>query len=422
MIELLSYTPVFQDATKVEVTAMELQERMQQVCEEAVESSLVAGVNFLAERDDRELFYVEAGKADADKNTAMTRDTIFRLYSQTKPVTAAAAMILMERGELDLFQSVGEILPAYRNLRVENKDGSISPAMCPLTIHNLLCMTSGLSYPSDANASGRASAAVFEEACARLRTNHEMTTRELADRLAEGPLAYEPGTSWEYGTSADVLGAVIEAVSGKSLPEFMEEEIFKPLGMKDTAFWVPDEKQCRLAEVYETVCDGQGRASLITYTGDNLAINHFMDHLPAYAAGGAGLASTLDDYMKFARMLRNGGSLDGKQIMKPRTVEFLTGAQLMPLQQKNFDNWIGLSGFSYGNLMRVCKNPAQAGMLTRRGEYGWDGWLGVYFANFPEENMTILMGTQKKDSGTFSLTRKLRNLVLSSMDEENVAR
>ena len=196
----------------------------------------------------------------------------------------------------------------------------------------------------------------------------------------------------------------------------MEEEIFKPLGMKDTAFWVPGEKQQRLAGVYETVYDEQDRASLISYTGDNLAINHFMDHAPAYAAGGAGLASTLDDYMRFARMLRNGGCLDGRRIMKPRTVEFLTGAQLMPLQQKGFDNWGGLTGFSYGNLMRVCKNPAQTGMLTCRGEYGWDGWLGMYFANFPEENMTILMGTQKKDSGTFSLTRKLRNLVLNSVE------
>ena len=394
---------------------MELQERIQQVMEEAVESSLVAGVNFLVERDDRELFYAEAGKADIEKNRFMKRDTVFRLYSQTKPVTAAAAMILMERGELDLFQNVGEFLPAYNKLKVENKDGSITPATRPLTIYNLLCMTSGLSYPNDMNASGRASAAVFEEACARLRTDKEMTTRELADRLAECPLAYEPGASWEYGTSADVLGAVIEAVSGKPLPEFMEEEIFKPLGMKDTAFWVPGEKQCRLAGVYETVQDEWGKASLIPYTGDNLAINHSMDHIPAYAAGGAGLASTLDDYMRFARMLRNGGSLDGKRILKPKTVEFLTGAQLMPLQQKSFDNWVGLSGFSYGNLMRVCKNPAQAGLLTCRGEYGWDGWLGVYFANFPEENMTILMGTQKKDSGTFSLTRKLRNLVLSDM-------
>lgn len=394
---------------------MELQEKIERLMTEAVESNLVAGVNFLVEKDGQELVYAQAGMADRENRKEIERDTVFRLYSQTKPVTAAAAMILMERGELDLFQSVGEILPAYRKLRVEQRDGSISSAVQPLTIHNLLSMTSGLSYPDDNTASGRASAALFEEACARLRTDHEMTTRELADRLAEGPLAYEPGTFWQYGTSADVLGAVIEAVSGKSLAEFMEEEIFLPLGMKDTAFWVPEEKQSRLAHVYETVTEEDGKTELLRYTGDNLAINNSMDRIPSYMAGGAGLDSTLDDYMKFARMLLNGGSFEGKQILRPKTVQYMTGGQLMPDQQKGFDSWVSLSGFSYGNLMRVCKNPAQAGMLTGLGEYGWDGWLGMYFANLPKENMTILMGTQKKDSGTFSLTRKLRNLVLSSV-------
>lgn len=390
---------------------MELQEKIEHIMADAVEGNLVAGASFLVEKDGKELVYAQAGKADRENDKDIRRDTVFRLYSQTKPVTAAAAMILMERGELDLFQNVGEILPAYRKLRVEQKDGSVSSAMRPLTVHNLLNMTSGLSYPDENTASG----ALFEEACARLRTDHEMTTRELADRLAEGPLAYEPGTFWQYGTSADVLGAVIEVVSGKTLAEFMEEEIFRPLGMKDTAFWVPEEKQSRLARVYETVTEEDGKTELLRYTGDNLAINNSMDHMPAYAAGGAGLASTLDDYMKFARMLLNGGSFEGKQILRPKTVRYMTGGQLMPDQQKGFDGWVSLSGFSYGNLMRVCKNPAQAGMLTGLGEYGWDGWLGVYFANLPEENMTILMGTQKKDSGTFSLTRKLRNLVLSSV-------
>lgn len=394
---------------------MELQGKIERLMSEAVENNLVAGVNFLVEKDGKELVYAQAGMADRENHKEIRRDTVFRLYSQTKPVTAAAAMILMERGELDLFQSVGEILPAYRNLRVEQRDGSISSAVQPLTIHNLLSMTSGLSYPDDNTASGRASAVLFEEACARLHTDREMTTRELADRLAEGPLAYEPGTFWQYGTSADVLGAVIEVVSGKTLAEFMEEEIFRPLGMKDTAFWVAEEKQSRLARVYETVTEKCGKAEMLRYTGDNLAINNSMDHMPAYAAGGAGLVSTLDDYMKFARMLLNGGSFEGKQILRPKTVQYMTGGQLMPDQQKGFDSWVGLSGFSYGNLMRVCKNPAQAGMLTGLGEYGWDGWLGMYFANLPEENMTILMGTQKKDSGTFSLTRKLRNLVLSSV-------
>ncbi|MCI8286517.1 MAG: beta-lactamase family protein [Lachnospiraceae bacterium] len=382
--------------------------------EQAVKTSLVAGVNLLVEQDGRELIYAQAGNADREEGREMNRDTIFRLYSQTKPVTAAAAMILMDRGEIDLCQNVGEFLPAYRKLYVETADGHMEQSMQPLRLYNLLNMTSGLSYPNDSTASGRASAKVYEEACVRLGTEREMSTRELAERMAEGPLAYEPGSSWQYGTSADVLGAVIEVVSGKSLAEFMEEEIFNPLGMEDTAFYVPEEKQGRLAKVYETVTGERGEGDLNLYSGDHLAINHSMDHLPAYMAGGAGLVSTLDDYMKFARMLLAGGNYGGKRILTSRTVQYLTGGQLQPRQQRSFCQWLGLEGYSYGNLMRVCREPGQASGLTRKGEYGWDGWLGVYFANFPEENMTILMGTQKKDGGTFSLTRKLRNLILSN--------
>ena len=147
-----------------------------------------------------------------------------------------------------------------------------------------------------------------------------MTTQELAERLADCPLLFEPGTSWVYGTSADVLGAVIEKVSGKKLSEFMENEIFKPLGMKDTAFWVPPEKRDRLAAAYETIANKDGSRTMVRYTGNNLGIRNDMAEEPGYEAGGAGLASTLDDYMKFARMLRNGGSLEGRQILRPEKV------------------------------------------------------------------------------------------------------
>ncbi|MCX4305673.1 MAG: serine hydrolase [Acetatifactor sp.] len=391
---------------------MELREQIQSVMERAVEECLVAGVNFLVEQDGEEVLYAQAGMASRESGRQMSRDTIFRLYSQTKPVTAAAVMLLMERGEVDLFQSVGEFLPAYRNLKVAGRDGSLSCADRPLTLHDLLGMTSGLVYPDGVTPSGKAAAVVYEEAVSRLYTDHEMTTAELAERLAEGPLAFTPGSSWQYGTSADVLGAVVEAVTGKRFSEFLAEEIFRPLGMEDTGFWVPREKRHRLAEAYETVTDDKGKAGFVHYTGDNLAVCNRMDHEPAYAAGGAGLVSTLEDYRKFARMLLNGGSFEGKRILKPGTVRFMTGGELSADQQRSFDNWVGLNGFSYCSLMRVCRNPARAGMQVRWGEYGWDGWLGMYFANFPEERMTILMGAQKKDSGTFSLTRKLRNLVL----------
>ena len=194
----------------------------------------------------------------------------------------------------------------------------------------------------------------------------------------------------------------------------MQKEIFEPLGMKDTAFWVPEEKQYRLAKSYDVIEDENGK-HLIPYTGNEDGIQNRMERRPAYESGGAGLASTLDDYMRFARMLLNGGTYGDKRILRSQTVRFLTSGRLLGHQQPVFVEKFGLPGFSYGNLMRVCKDPEQSSMLTRAGEYGWDGWLGVYFANFPAEDMTILFGMQRKAIGMWPLTRKMRNIILSSL-------
>lgn len=416
---------------------MSLQEKVRNTMEKAVQNCEVAGVNLLVEQDGQELCYCQAGMADREGNRPMSRDTIFRLYSQSKPVTAAAAMILMERGELDLCQPVSDFLPAFAEqfyVAEENSIGDAAaggktgkeaevqhaetgeerPVLQPMRVFDLLRMTSGLVYPDDVTEAGRQTARVFEEMNRRLHTETAMTTREVADALAGCALAYEPGSSWRYGTSADVLGAVIEVVTGMRFGDFLEKELFGPLGMKDTAFWVPQEKQGRLAVTYETV-RGQDGNSLIRYEGDNLAVCNNMNRQPAFESGGAGLCSTLDDYMRFAKMLMQGGMLNGVRVLRPATVRYMMGAELLGHQQKAFEKWIGLEGFSYGNLMRICKNPAQTGFLSSKGEYGWDGWLGVYFANFPAEKLTILMGTQKKDGGTFTLTRKLRNLVLMEL-------
>lgn len=420
---------------------MTLKEKLTSTMEQAVDNCEVAGVNVLVEQNGEELCYCQAGKADVEENRPMNRDTIFRLYSQSKPIAAATAMILMERGELDLCQPVSDFLPSFAKQYYCTEEGTtgaaaaggqqkeevkpgedgrvsspteIKPVLQPMRVFDLLRMTSGLVYPDDVTEAGRQTAAVFEEMDRRLYTEQAMTTREVADALAGCILAFEPGSSWRYGTSADVLGAVVEVISGMKFGDFLEKELFKPLGMKDTAFWVPQEKQGRLAAAYETVV-GKDGDSLLRYEGNNLAIRNGMDKPPAFESGGAGLASTLDDYMRFARMLMQGGTLDGVQILKPATVRYMTGGDLMEAQQIAFEKWIGLEGFSYGNLMRVCKRPGRTSFIAREGEYGWDGWLGLYFANFPKEKMTFLMGTQKKDAGTFALTRKLRNLVLSEL-------
>ena len=393
---------------------MDIKEKISKVMKQAVDHCEVMGVNLLVEKGGEELLYCEEGMADRENRRLISRDTIFCLYSQTKPVTAACAMILMERGLLDPGEFVSEYLPSYSELKTADVHGT-SPAKQPLRIIDLLNMTSGLVYPDDCTEPGKAADKVFAEACDRLDTDRPMTTRELADRLARCPLAFEPGTGWRYGTSADVLGAVIEVISGKKLSEFMQDELFAPLEMKDTAFWVPAEKQGRLAKAYETVTAEDGSKSMQLYTGNNLAVRNDMAKPPAYEAGGAGLASTLDDYMKFAQMLMQGGSLNGVRVLSEKTTKYFTSPELMPVSQKVFSEWVGLDGYSYGNLMRVCKNPAQCGYLAMQDEYGWDGWLGVYFANLPNEKTTILMGMQKVDAGTFSMTRKIRNRIVSKL-------
>lgn len=390
-----------------------LEKMLHQVMKKGIENNQTVGINLLIKKDGQELLYCQEGMADKEKGKLMSRDTIFRLYSMTKPVTAVAAMILMERGMLDLYEPVSSFLPAFGDKK--GKRACSGAPQREMLVLDLLRMTSGLVYPDPETEPGKASGLVFQEALDRIYTNCPMSTRELSEKLAAGPLAFEPGSSWRYGTSADVLGAVIEAVSGKRFSEFLQEEIFSPLKMEDTAFWVPEEKKHRLATVYEIQQSEKGNDYMISYTGDHLAIRNDMAIPPAYESGGAGLASALDDYMKFAQMLLRKGEIDGIRILRPETVGYLENGELNPNQQEEFDKWIGLDGFSYGNLMRVCKTPDRSGMLARKGEYGWDGWLGTYFANFPQENMTILMGMQTKDTGTSSLTRKIRNVILASI-------
>lgn len=398
---------------------MELEKKIAEIMEKYIEEGIVAGANLLIEKEGKEICYCEAGLADREAGKPIQRDTIFRLYSQSKPVTAAAAMILMERGRLDLCQQVSRYLPVFAKVQVWDKEKNRAvPAARPMVVQDLLRMTSGLVYPDGGmTVPGLHTGMVFDRIIQAIEKGEPtMTTRETADALAACPLLFEPGEGFCYSSSADVLGAVIEAAADMKYSEFLKKEIFEPLGMEDTGFWVPQEKQHRLAKVYETMPQEDGSNRLVLYTGNNLGIRNDMAREPEFASGGAGLASTLDDYMRFGRMLLQEGTLDGVQILRPQTVRYMTGMQLAEDLQKAFNRrMLWQDGYSYGNLMRVGINPAQAGMLIREGEYGWDGWLGPYFINFPREKITLLMGMQKKDAGTFEMTRCLRNVILSSV-------
>lgn len=380
---------------------------LEEVLNKAVADHEVAGINVLVLKDGQELAYAQAGHADREAGKAYTRDTIARMYSMTKPVTAAATMILIDQGELEVGQAVEDILPSFKKLSVW-EDGRKVPLKRKLLIKDVLTMTSGLSYPGDITSpSSMEVQQVFNELDSRLHGEAPMSTLEFADRIAECGLAFQPGEKWLYGTSADILGAVIEKVSGMRFGEFLEKELFGPLGMHDTGFYVPADKQDRLAKVYETV-DGEMRE----YFTENLGIRYDQSESPAFEAGGAGLVSTIDDYAKFATMLLNNGEHEGRQILSKAAVRYMTSGGLAPWQLESLKHsWESLYGYDYNCFMRILEKPGSAYFYGSEGEYGWDGWLGAYFSNSPKEKVTILMTCQKRDAGTMEVTRKVRNII-----------
>lgn len=407
--------------------------RIRRILEKAVADGTTAGASVLVRKDGEELLFDACGMADVEGGKPIVRDTIFRMYSMSKPVTAVAVMILMEQGRLDLSEHVCDMLPGYQNLMVEKYGGNV-PVQLPMTVLHLLNMTSGLTYGNETTPAGREVMDYLAHCEGKMFTEDAVTTLEFANHLGEIPLSFDPDTSWCYSLSADVLGAIVEKVSGMRFGDFLKQNIFEPLGMKDTDFWVPEEKQERFARAYESVNNNMAKSAsagseageektvaeisqkkeLVLYKGNHLVIQNSMEKRPAFESGGAGLVSTIDDYARFAQMLLNGGELDGIRILTPQTVEFLTSGELTPAQEAAKRRWVpGLTGFTYHHLLRRMVDPGQYCGLARMDEYGWDGWLGCYFANFPNEKMTILLMQQKKDSGTIPMTRKIRNVILS---------
>ena len=387
----------------------ETRKKLKGLMDKAVAEKELAGGCLLVRSHGEECCYLEAGMADVEAGKPIERDQIYRLYSMSKPVTGAAAMKLFEDGVLDLGQPVSAYLPSFQDSLVE-QDGRLVKADRQIQVQDLLNMTSGLVYNGEAGLAGRHADEVFGELMDRLQTDHPMTTRELAVRLGQGPLLFQPGSYWKYGSSADVLGAVIEAAADMPFGEYLKKSFFEPLGMKDTGFFVPEEKRERLVTAYRA--DGKG--GLEAYRENHLGIFNAMDRKPAFGSGGAGLVSTVDDYARFAQMLLNGGELDGARVLKPRTIDYMTSGALNGTQREAFvRNFPTMPGFDYGNLVRVMKEPGKSCTLNNVGEYGWDGWLGCYFANDPAADMTILFMMQKTDSGLTPLVRRLRNVIMS---------
>ncbi|SHN56884.1 CubicO group peptidase, beta-lactamase class C family [Butyrivibrio hungatei DSM 14810] len=381
---------------------------IQKCMDRAVEERELAGVSALLIQDGTEKFFLKSGYADEEDKVPIERNTIFHLYSQSKPITAAAMMLLVQDGIVDLCEPVGKYIDSFNDQEYLDENGKKHkvPEDKKMRIFELMNMTSGLVYPGVNSEAEKETGVLFDELIDRLSSDNQMSTLEFAEKLGKLPLNFLPGSHWQYGTSADILGAVIEKASGMKFSEFLKERLFDPLEMVDTAFFVLDEKKPRLAHAYQA----KGN-DLEEYKGNNLGIRN-NGGVNAFESGGAGLFSTLDDYSHFARMLMDDGVYRGKVILTESAVKFLTTGKLLEYQQRDLWNWRGLEGHTYGNLMRVMDDPKQALILGNKGEYGWDGWLGTYFMNDPSTKTTFLMMTQKADYGTGHVTRRIRNIFM----------
>ncbi len=386
-------------------------DKVYNVIKDSIDSGSTAGANLLVLKDGKEVVYCDYGFRDLENHIAISRDTIFRLYSQTKPITAAATVLLASEGKIDLSADIAEYLPEFQNQFV-NVNGRRVPAARRITGKDLLNMTSGLAYPDEMTVGGRQSANIFWQVGNRLYTDKPVTTEEFSKMMAGIDLCFEPGERFMYGISADILGALVERVSGVSFGEFLNKRFFEPLEMQDTDFYVPKEKAGRLAKVY----DGFG-GELHELKTDHLGLRYMRDVPPAFESGGAGLCSTLDDYSHFGCMLLNMGEYKGRKIMPAQAVRFMTRGGLCAVQKPWLKmGWDWLGGYTYGSLMRICDNEAETTVFSSEGEYGWDGWLGTFFSNEPKHGITMLMGVQQAGMGrTATLARMLKNVVMAEL-------
>jgi CubicO group peptidase (beta-lactamase class C family) len=309
----------------------------------------------------------------------------------TKPITSVAVMMLQEEGKLQLGDPVSKFIPAFKNQRVVGENSTTVPARREITIRDLLSHRSGLSYGFINR--GPVGEAYRRDGVTDGLTQTDLTLAQNIDRLAAAPLMVQPGAAWNYSLSADVLGRVVEVVSGQTFDAFLRDRIFDPLGMKDTSFDVPDSKWSRFAVVYTP--DGNGGLRPMkdpeTFGTTNMSPWAYYKAGKKYLSGGAGLTSTIRDYAQFAQMLLNGGSLGDVQLLSPKTIELMTASQTADLPPSGV---IG-AGAQFGLGFRIVTDLAAT---QSQGTKGMFGWLGIYGTNFwvdPQERMFSIVMVQR---------------------------
>ena len=361
--------------------------------QEYVDAGKVAGFVTLAARDSEVAHFEACGFRDAGARLPMELDTIFRIYSMTKPITSIALMQLYERGKFQLSEPVSQYIPAFGKTKVLTGVGylgqQLAPQNPPMTIHHLLTHTAGLSYGFflDSPIDEMYRNSIFHSQTASLE--------EKVTGMAELPLRFQPGSAWNYSIATDVCGYLAQVLADMPFEVYLEAEIFRPLGMVDTAFHVAADKLERFAKLYQRLPQ---TGAFREYKGaPNIPFHDYAK--PASApSGGGGLVSTTSDYWRFANMLLNRGDLDGARVIGRKTLEFMTrnhiAPQLLPLA-------IGPSpmpGRGFGLGFDVILDAAQTGVLNSDGSYGWSGAAATNFWVDPQERLVGIIMTQLMDN------------------------
>jgi putative heme-binding domain-containing protein len=396
-------------------------ERVRKLIQEHVDKREIAGAVVLVQERGKPIYYEAIGKSDVEANSPMTRDTIFRIASMTKPITSVAVMMLVEDGKLSLDDPLSKHLPEFTDMAVlvpTKESYRLVKAERAITIRHLLTHTSGIIY----RFSGRPHfAKLFADAgVSDGLVETEGTIGENVKRIAKLPLLHQPGTAWEYGLNTDVLGRVVEILSGKTLDEFFRERIFTPLQMHDTGFLVPKEKRSRLAALYtpddkkvirrvgnEPIRFGALLYSATYQTADN----------SRYYSGGAGLVSTARDYGRFLQMMLNRGELDGKRLLKPETVDQMTKNQIGD-QQIAFTVHGDGFGYGFGVVTGREKPPSPASV----GSYSWGGIFNTFFWVDPRRQLIGIVLTQLYPFDHLALWKNFQTKVYEVLDDEQRGR
>lgn len=375
-----------------------------------VEAGEMAGIVTLISRHGKVVHFSAVGYADLETKRRMETDTIFRLFSMTKPIASVALMMLYEEGRFELQDPLSKYIPEFANLRVSRDpsgplDETVALARAP-TVEDVMRHTAGFTHGIDTDA--------FDEQYKRADLfGLEVTLEEMMGKLAKIPLRTQPETEFRYSLGPDVAARLVEVLSGMQFDEFLKKRLFKPLGMKDTGFWMTPDKANRLATVYWAknghLAPGYPTEKLAALPW--LANTYTVDH--KHKGGSAGLASTAEDYWRFGQMMLNEGQLNGTRILAPQIVKFMTRDHLGRIP---FDPKITLRGIGFGLGFAVVKDPGAAGYMSSEGSYFWSGGANTHFWVDPKEDMVVVAMAQDMEvPATEELWSQIRTLVYSAL-------